>query len=241
MRAIVILTLLLLSHIGYSQVTGNLSIGGEMIRGNANNLMADIRSEIKSDSLKVNFNVSPSFRYAYLINERRTLNRETYMSSSLERKWHRLKLIAFNENENSYNRKIRYRGSLGIGAAYQLINNQNFKIDVSEIILPEAIFLEDVSRTSIRLSTRIKVAYQKSNVKFTSITLLQPSVYSLPEISLKNNFNARTTNFFEVAFAKNFSFGAGFDAVMQTYPSYIDNEVKPLDTRTYCLIKYNFK
>ena len=215
----------------------NVAVGGDFFQGNYNALSIDTKAEIKNDSSFLSWNINPSFIASYLLDDNKLLNREGYVFSDVEKRFGKWKIIAFNENEHSYNKHIDYRGNLAFGCAYKITAGKYATVDISEAVLPEAIFIDHTSRVTLRMSTRLKFQYQREWFKFTSITLAQPSIYTAPSIPLKDNFILRTTNLAEFTVTKSFSTGMGLDVSTQTYPAYVDSKVKPTDTHVYFFFK----
>ena len=71
---------------------------------------------------------------------------------------HRLKFIAFSEQERSFLRKIDLRYDVGAGLGYKIINNKKISFEISGVILPESntYTVKDDDILSLRFSTRLK-------------------------------------------------------------------------------------
>jgi hypothetical protein len=241
MRGIIALFLVVLPLSFLAQkVSGSFSIGGEYTKGNYNAASLDSRLELKDDTGKYVWNFMPTFRIGYLITTKQLLTREAYLSSALERKIKNFKIISFTESEHSYNRKILYRGSIGLGCGYRFTVGK-VNLDFTEAALPDFICLEDKQRLSLRLSSRLKLIYKIEKFTFTSYTLVQPAIYSSMHIRSRDNFSLRSTNLAETVIFKKFSMALGYDITVQTYPAYVDSKIKPCDYRAYFLIKYVFR
>ena len=239
-RYIIAVLATLVTHFCNSQTISSFSLGGDISNGNYNAVSANLRSEVKNDSSKIYFNTLCSYDMSYLTLKKQLLNSEFYFFSTMGKKMGSYKILIFNENEHSYNRKIIYRGNLGLGISYH-VHTKHLIMDVSEALLAEAMLINS-SLYDIRLSTRLKIQTSKSLLRFTSTTLIQPSIYTFPPIKLGNNFIPRSTSTIEINITKIIIImGLGIDVSVQTYPAYIDNTVRPTDIRTYVFFKTQTK
>jgi hypothetical protein len=227
----------LLSSLCFSQKF-TASVGGDFSRGNVNILNVDMRMEIRSDSGRREWSISPSQRFTYLTLKREILNNETYVSSFLENKYSKWKILFFNENERSYNRKIDYRGNLGMGISYHVLRKENLKLDISEALLPEVFLTSEIERYVLRLSTRVKFIHRTSQFSISSVTVVQPSVLNHPSVRSRDNFVLRSQNSTEFFISKKFSVIVGADLVIQTYPSYLNPAIRSTDVRFYTSLRF---
>lgn len=216
----------------------SLTLGGDYSRGNINIANVDFRSEIKQDSGKIVWAVSPTYRFTYLIKDKRILNNETYVAISAETYKGKWKFLMLSENEKSENRKILYRGNLGLGVSYHFIENEKIKLVLSEVLLPE-IFYSEISgqRKALRLSSRVKFLWKSGILSFSSTSVIQPSIINSPTILAKDNFIMRSQNYFEIHANKKISLVIGADIIVQTYPAAF-NEKEAVDYRYYTSLKF---
>jgi hypothetical protein len=215
----------------------SFSLGGDFSRGNVNVVNVDARAEIKNDSSNFAWSVSPVYRFTYLTLKKEVLNSEIYISSFLENKKKKWKFLTFNENERSYNRKIIYRGNLGVGFAIYVFREKNLSLSISEAVLPEIFVTETLARQTVRLSTRVKFQAKRDPFTLTSTTVVQPSILNSPALLSRDNFIMRSQNSFEVSLSARISFLSGVDILIQTYPSYLNTQVRPVDLRIYFSLK----
>lgn len=215
----------------------SFTLGGDFSRGNLNIANLDFRGEVSRDTGRISWNLNGVHRLTYLTKKNEILNNESYLTFFAESKTGKWKILLFNENERSFNRKINYRGNLGAGFSYHLVQKENLKIDISEALLPEVFLASSAERWALRVSTRLKILHKKGPVTFSSITVVQPSLLNQPEIFSKNNFVMRSQNFVEVAVSKKVSLVTGVDVVVQTYPAYLNPEVEKTDMRFYTSLK----
>jgi hypothetical protein len=217
----------------------SVSLGGDYSKGNVNTANIDLRAEVKQDSGRIAWNISPTHRFSYLTTEKRILNNETYITASAETRKGRWKFLAFNENERSYNRKIVYRGNAGMGVSYHVVDKENLKLIFSEVVLPE-VFYSEVSgqRKALRLSSRVKFFWKSGAFSFNSVSVIQPSILNSPEILAKHNFVMRSQNSFEIYVTRRISMVLGADVIVQTYPTFLNEKVKPVDYRYYTSLKF---
>jgi hypothetical protein len=242
-RKLLILQFLILTLTCSSQVKTKISFGGNMTGGNFNSFSTNLESTISKDSGKVVWSVNPSFIYGmvkfidYKINQR-----ESYVSLSVSRKWSKWRVLYFSDFENSYLKKVLFRGSMGFGVGNDIINNGKHRLLISELCMPEFYYSEiDKSKniTSVRLSTRIRYEY-KGKIEISSITLIQPSIYSKTVTGFKNNINGRSVNSVTVPLNKRLNIGLGLTCNLSTYSTFVDNDVEPVDWNSSLLLKYKF-
>lgn len=221
----------------------SVSLGGSYTGGNFNSYLLNSQISIGQDTTKLAWNIAPTFTYGKIYrNNKWDINqRESYMVSSLSYRRDSHRIIAFSEIENSYLRKIDFRGSIGLGYGYGWSNKKgNFKVLVSEAIVPET-YQSDIyvnrNLNTLRLSTRIKLEYS-GKVKITSISLVQPSLWNDKSVSFENNINARFNNNLDVPINKNLLIGLQLNAFVSTFSTFVDSDVKPFDYNFVLLLKY---
>ena len=238
MRNFLLLFVFMLICLTTFSQTGSFQLGGYLSEGNFNAFNVNSSLNIRQDSGKYTWNAHPSFTLTYYD---KIINREFYNSIAINirfnNKW---KILLFNEDENSFGRKINYRGSLGIGISHKFIYENKIMIDISEAILPELYMINNCDIKIIRLSTRVKFIYKKEKLTLSSITLIQPSIfnYVINEIPYNKSINIRSTNSLMFTITKKTSFGVGFDLINDGISSHINTKVKPLDTKLYFTVKY---
>lgn len=86
-------------------------------------------------------------------------------------------------------------------------------------------------RITFRSSTRLNFTWSKGPFKLSSATLIQPAIYTSPEVNNKNNFNLRSNTLIEVKAYKGISLGISNETIVQTYSSYLYPNIKPYDYR----------
>lgn len=150
-------------------------------------------------------------------------------------------MICFGESENSYLKKIKFRGCLGLGYGYDIFRNDKVTIMISEVILPEE-YYSDVNQSdnlfSLRSSTRVKFEY-KGKVTFKSITLIQPSLYSQPHVNFNDNINMRSNNSIDLKITKNMSVSLQTNLNFSTYPVYLDKKIENTDVLYLVGLKFS--
>ena len=238
--------LIFLSISCQAQVSKSISIGTSVNFGNLNSINLNVQSAFSSDSSsKVNWSINPTFTYT-LINQNNkfiTYERESYLTLSLSHKFgKKFKVIGFADAENSYLRKTLFRFSGGAGVGYEIVNKNNCKLSISEVIMPEIYISEDRKKNiiSIRPSTRIKLLYNGERFKLESINYFQPSMWTSNNIKFINNINFKSNTTIEVPITKIISIGTQFSAQVFTLPTYFDSTTRIYDTNLSFLIKAYF-
>jgi hypothetical protein len=247
------LLLLLNLSIGLSQIDSlkfktELNLGGNISLGNFTtyNLIFRSENELRWNNIEINLN--PKFQYSQISTAGilRLREREVYTTLSFTKRNNNWRFLFFGELEHTFLRKIDLRTSFGFGIGKKLIKTKNLELDISEVLLPE-ITISDFNNNrldnfALRPSTRIKFVWEKTPLKFTSINLFQPSIYTVKNggniIPFVDNINARSLNNFEVSIAKHISLGVGTEVIIQTYPSSLNPTVMPVDWIISLFIKY---
>jgi Protein of unknown function, DUF481 len=216
-----------------AQISKSFSLGSSLNFGNLDAININFQSTIADDTGRWNWNVAPYFQYTMVRQNQAyaTLERETFITSTMSRQYGKWKLIGFADMENSFLRKVLYRGAFGIGLGYTLVQNKNWRFTISEVLMPEFLMLENQnldSYFSLRMSTRLKLKYSHK-ISFESITFLQPPIWTSRHISFLDNFNIRTINTLDVPVAKRLSLGVQFLLQISTLPAYIDPTVNVTD------------
>jgi hypothetical protein len=224
-----------------SQVSKSFSLGSSFNFGNLNSININTQSSFSKDTGKLNWSLSPIFQYTLIRQSQKyvTFEREAFITSSVSHQYGKWKLIGFADMENSFLRKVLFRGSFGLGVGYTLVDIKNWKFTVSEVLMPEYFLSEDKNvgqRFTLRPSTRIKLKYS-NKINFESITFFQPPIWTSGNIPFKNNINFRTTNTVDVPVAKRLSLGAQFMMQLFTLPAYFDSSIKMMDSRILFILK----
>jgi len=189
------------------------------------------------------FALNPTFTINYVsTNDIVTLaRREGYSTISLGRvlneKW---KIIGFSEIDHSYIRKVNLRWNGGFGPGYKW-ENKKYEIGLSEVILAEGLNSENPLVKDyfvLRASTRIKVGIKTDFGSLSSVTLIQPAIYTNQGISPYEHLILRSQNKIEFNVSKNTTTGFTYDANFQSYPAYLNTNVKPFDWGTSFFILY---
>jgi len=225
------------------KITGSAQVGFSASGGNLILYSTSFKGEIKQESPAVEWSINTSFVYGINLTggNKKTQNRESYLSMAFYKRWGPWKIVLFNENENSFLRKTIYRGNIGFGGAYKISLKGGFEIDLSQAVLPEFYFSENRSddKVTLRSSSRVKFVWSKGPCTLTSVTLIQPAIYTNPEVKSSDNFNMRSNTLFEVKVYKGISMGIGNETIVQTYPSYLYQSIRPYDYRFDFVIKYS--
>ena len=232
-----------------TKISGNIAIGGNITGGNYSSYTLYLKSELNKQWIKDNKQLSwmPNFQYSKLTTNgiSQVREREAYSLFNYTKKWQHWKFMLSNESEYSYLRKVDFRGSLGVGFAYRFLRGEINQLDISEIILPEVMVSNSGNQydnLSTRISTRIKYIYNDKKIKISSITLIQPPVYTQQRhgefVEFKDNLNLRSNNTAEVMIRKSTTIGIGNEVIYQSYNTYINNNIKPLDYSFYFFIKF---
>lgn len=202
MRNIILFLLFMISSVVNGQIKSNTSIGGNYSQGNSGILLVSLQSSIQSDSTKVQFNISPYFCYSQVKSNDSwsPKQRESFLTTSVLLKRNKINLYLFSELENSLDKKINFRGSVGIGVG-KYFDTKILHISTSIGLMPEYYqTLSNEIEKTLRLSLRCHLE-TKGNVKFKTITLVQPAILMTPMVG--NNFNLRSTNSISVLINKN--------------------------------------
>jgi len=200
--------LLLISTFTNAQLKTLTSIGGNYSQGNAGLLLGSAQSVIQFDSTKLYANVSPYFCYSQVMSGGQwvTKQRESYLTTSFEKKFKHVNLYLFTDIENSYQKKYNIRGSIGLGLG-KYFDIKAYHLSTSIGLMPEyySSFNNQIER-SLRLSLRLHFQ-TNGKVNFSTITQIQPAIFMDPFIGYNNNFSFRSLNTINVPINKNLSIG----------------------------------
>jgi hypothetical protein len=231
-----------------SQNEYNCKLGGDGNTGNYNSigLTLDLKAKFKdSSSIYQEYNTfyRLSAQSAYKSQKLNLYENELYLNVYNYKEINKFKFIISSELEHSYMRSIKYRANFGIGIGYTIVKSKIFKLNISEILLPE-FFNSDLGEFydvfNIRSSTRIKGEIKVDKIKFSTLNLIQPVFYNSKNInSLENNINLRSFNELDFSISKYFSFGINYLLTIQGYSSYINAEIKPIEQTFFISLKYS--
>jgi hypothetical protein len=231
-----------------SQNEYDFKLGGDGNTGNYNSigLTLDLKTKLKdSNSIYQEYNTfyRLSAQSAYKSQKLNLYENELYLNLYNYKEIKKFKFIVFSEIEHSFMRSIRYRANFGIGLGYTFVNSKIFKLNISEILLPE-FFNSDLGEYydvfNIRSSTRIKGEFIIDKVKLSTLNLIQPVFYNSKNItSLENNLNLRSFNELDFSISKYFSIGINYLLTIQGYSSYINAEIKPIEQTFFISLKYS--
>jgi hypothetical protein len=238
----ILFSLFVLTTFG-QRVNTSATVGANVFGGNWESYLLNSQFSIGQDSTKITWSFNPTLFFGQVKDANgiwNTNQREFYATANATKKWNRNRVIAFGEVENSFLRKIQFRGAIGFGYGFDVINKEKTKLLISESYLIET-YQSDINTsknlTSIRLSTRIKFEHI-GKVKITSITLFQPSISSAPPVNFEDNINLRTNNTIEFPLNKTFSIGLQFNGFLSTYSTYVDSNVKSFDYNSLLVFKF---
>jgi hypothetical protein len=235
MRILILLIVLVLSQLSNGQISKTLSLGADCSKGNFSSVGLTVKAEIKKDSGQYTWSINPNYRWSeqspYGSHDMNLYENELYNTANLSRQIGKWKVLLFTEEERSFQRKINFRGSVGIGLGHSIIKNKSVNFNISEVILPE--YYSSSSNSSmnnftVRSSIRIRFDYTKQIFKLSSVTLFQPAIYSDRQVSFHDNLNIRSTNLVSVNVNKRYSVGLLYTLSYQGYPYYINKAVRPL-------------
>jgi len=247
MRLLLVL-LLLIPIKAVSQTKGFISIGGDWNSGNFKSVGITLRSELKKDSGDYQWAISPNYRWSEQSKvgggKLNLYENEVYVSGNLTKAlklgW---KIVAFSENEKSYLRKIDLRSAAGFGAGHDLINKKGINLSISELILPEYYWSSldpELNNFTVRGSTRIKIEIVRRSVKFSSISLIQPALYSSRQVGFLDNLNIRSNSTISTKLKDKYEIGVVHNLSYQGYPYYINNTIVPMQQGASIFVKCTF-
>jgi hypothetical protein len=201
-------------------------------------------------NFKYNFTKDNS-RYSYGLNSSGTLNwvsatnkttltREegdlmVYGYKDSKEKVH---LLAFGEIQHSLMRLIAQRLDAGIGPSIHL-EPKNTYLSLSECLLVESTDRRGKYRsnyTVFRASTRMHLIYKTPAGTFSTITMLQPAIYSPNGENLEDFLILRSSNKFDITSTSKLSLGIGIDVNYEKFSEFIG--VKALDWGTNVTFTY---
>lgn len=247
----IFIIMLLMPFVSSAQLTGNLALGGEFHSGNYKSYSCNVMADIKHDTGKIHYYISPSFKYTektplYKTNLV-TYERETYVNSGLSYYNDPCnKVFLFSEFENSVLRKIDERVSLGIGyGRYATLGR--FKVSLSEVVLPEYYVPHDNGNyihTSIRSSTRLKIEANFDWLHISTTTLFQPAVATFPYVQWSDNICARSVNIVTADITDHLQVGFNYTVTYDTYAHLIfegtNNPITDDQVSSTIFVKYKF-
>ena len=235
-----------------TSIKGSLSLIGNYSFGNYNFYTIGSKSDIRYKIGNSIFELSTSYKYtkngiikdvnlpskdSFYLKEKEFYNVVSYAHSK-----HRLKFIAFSEQERSFLRKIDLRYDIGAGLGYKIINDKKIYFEISGVILPESntytVKSDDI--LSLRFSTRLKFICEAKPFRFSNIILYQPSLWNSKNVDNSLNLNIRNTTTCDASIYKSISIGLSNDFVLQSYVHYIFPNKRSYDNTFTFYIKYCF-
>ena len=224
----------------------DFSIGLNLNGGNNPLYGGNVRMNLSKEKGPWEFALNPLFAMNYIsVNDNIVLaRREGYntlsISHVLNSKW---KIIAFSEVDHSYIRKINLRWNGGFGPGYKW-GNKKYEINLSEVILAEG--LSTVNNTVsnylvVRASTRLKLGIKTKFGSFSSISHIQPAIYTNQGIGINEHFILRSLNKIEFIVNRHTTTGFTYESNFQSYPAYLNKNVKRFDWGTSFFILYKIK
>ena len=248
MKKLLISVLLVgLINSGSAQISKSISLGADGSRGNFSSIGVTVKADIKKDTGKFTWALTPTYRWSeqspFGQTRMNLYEDEFYFTANVARKFGAWKIMAFSEDEKSYMRKIRLRGSLGLGVARDIVESKGWDLSISEVILPEYYWSssdQTKNNFTLRLSTRIKLGYETSLFKVSSITLYQPAIFSSNDVDYASNLNMRSTNTLTYKIKKGYEIGVLYIYSYQGYPYYINKAVSPSQETASLILKLSF-
>ena len=248
MKKLLISVLLVgLINLGSAQISKSISLGADGSRGNFSSIGVTVKADIKKDTGKFTWAITPTYRWSeqspFGQTRMNLYEDELYFTANVARKFGAWKIMAFSEDEKSYMRKIRLRGSLGLGVARDIVESKGWDLSISEVILPEYYWSssdQTKNNFTLRLSTRIKLGYETSLFKVSSITLYQPAIFSSNDVDYASNLNMRSTNTLTYKIKKGYEIGVLYIYSYQGYPYYINKAVSPSQETASLILKLSF-
>jgi len=221
----------------------SLSGGGEFNSGNVNSSKLNFILELSGYKNNHTWSITPS--YKYIENQISPSNKSTSTQNEFYsvqnytfQNQKPFKLMLFSELEHSEVKKIDLRANIGFGVGHKLYNKNGVDISISEVILPNyyqnmvfttptsKIGIKNRNNTSIYASTRLKCVYKTGIFTFTSINMIQPSLYTKDYdgtlIKTNDNINFRSNNTLDFLIKHGFSFGVAYNYDYQSYLNYIN-------------------
>jgi hypothetical protein len=189
------------------------------------------------------FAFAPTFNLAFAsIGETPILTRrEGYCATSIQhnlgKEW---KILGFSEIDHSFIRKIdaRWNAGGGFGRKWTI---KKLEIGLSQVFLGEGLSINNPLVENyfvLRSSTRAKFEYKTSFGSISSISFIQPAVYTNQGIGLHNHFILRSQNKLSISTSKSTSVGITYDVNYQSYPAYLNSNVLPMDWGTTVFFMY---
>lgn len=248
MKNILILVAILASFIGHSQDTikikADAAFGIDLNGGNNPLYGGNAKINLSLKKGLWLFSANPSFSINYISSKDVIVlaRREGYNVLSVERVLNKnWKIVGFSEASHSYIRKVNLRWNGGVGPGFSL-KGKKTEFGISEAILAEGLDMQSplaIDYFVLRSSTRIKLEVKGKVCSFYSITMVQPAIYTNQAAGINKDFICRSQNRLEFAVTKKMSVGSAITANFQSYPSYLNSNVMPLDWATSVFINLN--
>ena len=230
---------------------GNVTIQGNYQLGNFNTVT--IGGKLNTSYVKKGHSIDFLTTYKNTqikINDTSSFSKkedEKYSLLAYSRVLGKWKLIALNENEMSFLRKIEMRNNFGVGLGYKFIKNAKTEFEISEVFLNEnsRYKVDSLNINTFRSSTRIKYVHTVYPFNISCIWFFQPPLWSNKEVGYKDNLNIRANTTFDVNITKKFVIGLSDELIVQTYTNKISsklklgNKISPYDNSITLYLKFN--
>ena len=222
-------------QLGFNLSGGNNASYGGNFKSSLNLLKGDWETII-APTFAVNFTPPRQETTDKPILTQRELYNSLTVTHRLNKRW---KIIGFSEAENSFIRQVDLRWNGGVGPGYKYLT-EKFEFNISEVFLGEGLNSSKLNASNyfvIRASTRLKLVYKMKFGAISSITLVQPAIYT--KTSIVSDFLIwRTSNKIEFNVDKNISTGFSYDASYEAYPHSLDTSILPFNWNTSLFLAY---
>lgn len=223
--------------------SGNISLQGNYQSGNFNTITLGGKLNSSLSKKKNNLDLVASYRNTQIkiADDFVKKEDEKYSLLAYSKVIGKYKLIALNENEISFLRKIEMRNSFGVGMGYKFVKTDKTEFEISEVILSESSRYKETSLdiNTFRSSTRFKFLYNSYPFNLSCIWFLQPPLWSNKEVGYKDNLNVRANTTFDVNLTKKFLIGISEELIVQTYANImVGKKISPYDNSITVYVKY---
>lgn len=229
---------------------GNIMLQGNYQTGNFNTITIGGKLNASYSTKGNNIDLITTYRNTQIkINDTSSFSKkedEKYSLLAYSRILGKWKIIALNENEMSFLRKIEMRNNFGVGVGYKFIKNTKTELEISQVILNEnsKYKYDSLNLNTFRSSTRIKYIHSVYPFNISCIWFLQPPLWSDKQVGYKDNLNIRANTTFDVNLTKKFVIGLSDELIVQTYANKISSKLKlgnklsPYDNSVTVYVKY---
>ena len=232
-----------------AQLSETFSVGGDMFNGNYRAFGITAKVDVRyKQADRYDLSVTTTYRNSqqskYGTSTLVKYEDDLYLTSNLTRafgsSW---KVIAFTENERSFQRSINLRSSVGLGIGIKLVKTDRVEVVVSEVMLPEY-YWSSVNRIwnnlTVRASTRVRAEVSMGSAKFESVALFQPAVTSTRAVSFNDNLNWRLISTLDLPLAERASVRLMHTMSYEGYPYHINKAVNQLQQTASLMIKLSY-